>query len=96
MEPRKVLRAGIDLEPLIVQFGTFAEGSSEEPLKVLIYRFSLEPNGFFSTKCIWFLEEPYQLPKVLEGTHVSQIIVSQYTPLFAPRVAYDEKMSQFC
>ena len=68
MEPIKVLRAGIDLEPLLVQFGTFAEGSSEEPLKVLIYRFFLEPNSS-SERCAYgswknptsyqrFLEEP--------------------------------------
>ena len=68
MEPIKVLWAGIDLEPLIVQFGTFAVGSSEEPSKVLIYRFFLEPNGSLErsaygswknpTSYKWFLEEP--------------------------------------
>ena len=59
MELIKVLWAGIDLEPSIVKFGTFAVGSSEEPSKVPIYRFVLEPNSFFSKKCIWFLEEPF-------------------------------------
>ena len=68
MEPIKVLRAGIDLEPLIVQFGTFAVGSSEKPLKVLVYRFFLEPSGSLargaygswknSTSYQRFLEKP--------------------------------------
>ena len=67
MQPVKVLWAGIDLEPLIVQSGTFAVGSSEEPSKVLIYRFFLEHNGSSArSACSWknptsyqrFLEEP--------------------------------------
>ena len=37
METIKVVCAGIDLESWIVQFGTFAVGSSEQPSKVLIY-----------------------------------------------------------
>ena len=68
MEPIKAFRAGIDLEPLIVLFGTFAVGSSEVPMKVLIYRFFLEPNGSLERNAYgsWknpasylsFLEEP--------------------------------------
>ena len=67
MEPIKVLRAGIDLEPLLVQFGTFAVGFSDEPTKVLTYRFFLEPNATLErhaygswknpTSYQWFLEE---------------------------------------
>ena len=45
METIEVLRASIDLEHWIVQFGTFAVGYSEEPSKVLIFRYVLEPKG---------------------------------------------------
>ena len=66
MEPIKVLRAGIDLEPLLVQFGTFAEGSSEEPLKVLIYRFFLEPNGSLARSAYGSWKNPTSYQRFLE------------------------------
>ena len=66
METTKVFWASIDLEPLIVQFGTFAVGSSEEPSKVLIYRFFLEPNGSLARSAYGSWKNPTSYQRFLE------------------------------
>ena len=66
MEPIKVLWAGIDLEPLIIQSGTFAVGSSEELSKVLIYRFFLEPSGSLARGAYGSWKNPTSYQRFLE------------------------------
>ena len=58
MELLKVLWAGIYLEPLIVQFRTLAVGFSEEPSKVLICRFYLEPKDSLARSAYGFWKNP--------------------------------------
>ena len=96
MEPIKVLWAVIDLEPLIVQFRTLAVGSSEEPTKVLIYRFFLESNGSSARSAYGSWKNPTSYQRLLEEpSKVRALCISTHHNLFH-RLARDGKMSQLC
>ena len=83
IDPKKVLWTSLDLESQIVQFGIIAIGSSEEPSKVLIYRFFLEPSGSSARSAYGSWKNPISYQGFLkELMYVRLLYLSR--PLFAP------------